>query len=56
MSSELVFSNFHLLLFQKKLPLEGWDDLSIEHLLNDVALMDSNNFTGIYVSIFMSFG
>ena len=32
-----------------KLPAEGWNDLSIRHLLNEVALMDSNNFPSKYV-------
>jgi len=34
------------LLEQKKLPVGGWNDLSIEHLLHEIALMDSNNFAG----------
>lgn len=36
--------NIRILLEQGKLPVDGWDDLSIKHLLNEVALMDSNNF------------
>ncbi|EQC33319.1 O-phosphoseryl-tRNA(Sec) selenium transferase [Saprolegnia diclina VS20] len=32
------------LLAQRKLPEDGWDDLSIQCLLNDLAQMDSNNF------------
>ena len=32
------------LLSQRKLPDIGWDDASIEFLLTDLALMDSNNF------------
>ncbi|XP_065071859.1 O-phosphoseryl-tRNA(Sec) selenium transferase-like isoform X2 [Rhopilema esculentum] len=35
-----------LLLEQRKLPAEGWDDFTIEYLLNEMALMDSNNFSG----------
>jgi len=31
---------------QRQLPEEGWDDLSIELFLQEVALMDSNNFIG----------
>ncbi|KYR00610.1 O-phosphoseryl-tRNA(Sec) selenium transferase [Tieghemostelium lacteum] len=33
-----------ILLIQRRLPDEGWDDLSIETFLHQVALMDSNNF------------
>ncbi|CAG7830853.1 unnamed protein product [Allacma fusca] len=33
-----------ILLKEKKWPKEGWDDLTIEMLLNELALMDSNNF------------
>lgn len=33
-----------ILLEQRKCPTEGWDDATIELLLNDLALMDSNNF------------
>lgn len=32
-------------LLQRKCPKEGWDDLTIELLLNDLASMDSNNFS-----------
>lgn len=32
------------LLSSRRLPLEGWDDASIEFFLSDLALMDSNNF------------
>lgn len=32
------------LLSQRKLPAQGWDDASIEHFLEELALMDSNNF------------
>ena len=32
------------LLAQRKLPLDGWDDLSIKLLLMEMAQMDSNNF------------
>lgn len=35
------------LILQRKLPQDGWDDLSIEHFLHEIALMDSNNFAGI---------
>ena len=41
---------FDFISFQKKLPVEGWDDLSIEHLLHDIAVMDSNNFSGNLLS------
>eukprot|EP00897_Mesotaenium_endlicherianum_P007645 jgi/Mesen1/6909/ME000354S06097 len=34
------------LLSQKQLPAEGWDDATIEVLLHDLAMMDSNNFRG----------
>src|SRR3990167_3742561 len=32
------------LLSQKKVPEIGWDDLSIKQFLNDISIMDSNNF------------
>lgn len=32
------------LLSQRRMPPEGWDDATIELFLNEVALMDSNNF------------
>lgn len=32
------------LLSQRKLPVDGWDDATIEMLLQDAACMDSNNF------------
>ena len=31
---------------QRKLPEEGWDDLTIEMLLQELSTMDSNNFPG----------
>lgn len=33
-----------ILLSQRQLPEEGWDDISIEYLLNSISLMDTNNF------------
>ncbi len=41
-SDALIMSIF----LQKKWPEEGWEDLSIELLLQELALMDSNNFPG----------
>jgi O-phospho-L-seryl-tRNASec:L-selenocysteinyl-tRNA synthase len=35
------------MLFQRKLPDDGWDELTIELLLQELAIMDSNNFPGI---------
>lgn len=35
-----------VLLEQRKLPESGWDDQSIELLLQELAVMDSNNFVG----------
>lgn len=32
------------LLSERKLPLNGWDDMMIEYTLNELAMMDSNNF------------
>lgn len=29
---------------QKKLPEHGWDNATIEYFVNELALMDSNNF------------
>lgn len=36
----------YLTIFQKKLPNEGWDDARIQLLLQELSLMDSNNFPG----------
>jgi len=33
-------------IIQRKLPEYGWSDLRIELLLQELALMDSNNFPG----------
>lgn len=35
-----------MLLEQRKLPESGWDEQSIELLLQELAVMDSNNFVG----------
>jgi O-phospho-L-seryl-tRNASec:L-selenocysteinyl-tRNA synthase len=37
---------FDFFFFQRQLPKEGWDDITIEHILNELSLMDSNNFLG----------
>eukprot|EP00658_Telonema_sp_P-2_P068122 TRINITY_DN5704_c0_g2_i1.p1 TRINITY_DN5704_c0_g2~~TRINITY_DN5704_c0_g2_i1.p1 ORF type:complete len:380 (-),score=93.41 TRINITY_DN5704_c0_g2_i1:785-1924(-) len=42
MHSKLV----HNLLTQRCMPPQGWDDMSIEMLLHELSLMDSNNFKG----------
>ena len=34
------------LLNQRAIPKEGWDRLTIECLMNKIALMDSNNYQG----------
>lgn len=39
----ILFKNIYFC-FQKKWPEEGWDDSVIELFLNDLSLMDSNNF------------
>lgn len=31
---------------QRRLPARGWSDLCIKRCLNEIALMDSNNFEG----------
>ena len=36
----------HLDCFQRKWPEVGWDDATIELMLSELALMDSNNFPG----------
>ena len=36
----------HNLLSTKQLPLHGWSNLSIEYLLQQIRMMDSNNFHG----------
>lgn len=33
-------------MFQGKCPEEGWDESTIELFLNELAIMDSNNFLG----------
>lgn len=33
-----------ILLSQRRLPDEGWDDLTIEHFLHSLAIMDTNNY------------
>ena len=38
-----LFSN-RLSCSQGKIPNESWSDASIEHLLNELSMMDSNNF------------
>jgi O-phospho-L-seryl-tRNASec:L-selenocysteinyl-tRNA synthase len=35
-----------MLLSQRRIPDEGWDDGTIEYFLHQMALMDSNNFVG----------
>ena len=35
-----------VLLSQRKIPEDGWDDETIEYFLQEMALMDSNNFVG----------
>ena len=34
------------LLSHRKIPEEGWDDQTIEYLISQLSLMDSNNFYG----------
>jgi len=34
------------LLSQRQLPPRGWSELQIRALMTEIALMDSNNFTG----------
>ncbi|CEM21871.1 unnamed protein product [Vitrella brassicaformis CCMP3155] len=35
-----------VLLTHRKLPSEGWDDLTVQALIHEIAAMDSNNFLG----------
>lgn len=46
---------YHMM--QRKVPDEGWDDLRIQLLLQELSLMDSNNFPGLasYLSSLNSF-
>jgi O-phospho-L-seryl-tRNASec:L-selenocysteinyl-tRNA synthase len=37
------------LLSQRRLPQKGWDDQTIEFFLSEIALMDSNNFLGLWL-------
>ena len=32
---------------QRRMPKKGWDNLSIEYFMNELAIMDSNNFVGM---------
>ncbi|KAK3096279.1 hypothetical protein FSP39_025255 [Pinctada imbricata] len=46
-NAKLAHQNkIRLLLEKKKIPDDGWDDMSIELLLQELAVMDSNNFSG----------
>lgn len=38
------------LLSQRRLPNEGWDEVTVELFLRELAAMDSNNFVGLYLS------
>eukprot|EP00053_Salpingoeca_punica_P000056 m.27107 g.27107 ORF g.27107 m.27107 type:complete len:516 (+) comp10035_c0_seq1:1396-2943(+) len=37
---------FHNLLHHRKCPLDGWDERTIEMLLHELSMLDSNNFLG----------
>src|SRR6056297_3964519 len=37
---------FRRLVSHRRLPPDGWDDATIEGVLHDLAMMDSNNFLG----------
>jgi O-phospho-L-seryl-tRNASec:L-selenocysteinyl-tRNA synthase len=37
------------LLSQRRLPTDGWDEVSIELFLRELSAMDSNNFVGMMV-------
>ncbi|XP_067037810.1 O-phosphoseryl-tRNA(Sec) selenium transferase-like isoform X1 [Acropora muricata] len=39
-------NQIRIFLEHKKWPLEGWDDISVELLLHELSIMDSNNFPG----------
>jgi O-phospho-L-seryl-tRNASec:L-selenocysteinyl-tRNA synthase len=41
----------HAAIVQRQLPAEGWNDSTIELFLNELALMDSNNFLGSHVRL-----
>lgn len=44
-----------LAISQRKLPEEGWSDERIELLLQELALMDSNNYPGTHPTLTPSF-
>ena len=44
--SKCLMCLVYLVTLQRKLPDEGWSNLRIELLLQELALMDSNNFPG----------
>lgn len=33
-----------LKILQKKIPIKGWDDITIQQFVNDLSKLDSNNF------------
>ena len=42
-------SLFKSVIAQRKVPDKGWPDALIDALLNEISLMDSNNFPGVYL-------
>ena len=47
----MMLDRFCLTFLKKKWPSEGWDDISIELLLKELSIMDSNNFPGNRVCV-----
>ena len=45
-SGDRVYT-LHLTAQQRRMPKKGWDNLSIEYFMNELAIMDSNNFVGM---------
>lgn len=45
---QLGINKISILGLQRKWPEEGWGTAAIELLLQEIALMDSNNFPGNY--------
>ena len=43
---EFITMHLHACIQKRKLPQDGWSDLRIELLLQELAVMDSNNFPG----------
>ena len=46
-------SSLKHLVEQRRLPQRGWSDLAIKRCLDEIALMDSNNYEGMVWRVFI---